>query len=450
MSFFGPISPPTLDETSSPVLRRALHRARIVGNFAAIQAIVQIIGFGSGIILVRTMAQREYAYFTIANTMQATINLLADIGISVGLVSIGGRVWQDRHRFGQLINTALNFRKKLGALAIVIVTPFLYFLLARNGATVSYSAILIVLLLAGLLVQLSQGVLSVVPRLHSDIKKIQIIDLTGAIVRFTVLLGLALAASTLQRFNASTSLNAALAVAVASATLFLQYMMLRSYVAGVIDLNAPPNAEDRQEIVRLTKHLAPNAIFYCLQGQITVFLIGIFARHASSVAEIGALGRLAMIFTVLGNLMTNIFVPAFARCHEPRKLRLLYAAILGSVLAFSLLVLGGAAFFPAEFLFVLGSKYAHLERELLLMVAGAVVAAIAGTLWGLNASKAWVSGAWLYVPLTLATQIALIPFTDFSSVAGVLIFNLISQLPSLLLNMALGYRGFRTLPQPTA
>src|SRR5437773_996038 len=160
MSFFGPISPPALDETSSPILRRALHRARIVGNFAIVQAFVQLIGFGSGILLVRTLEQREYAYFTIANTMQATINLLADIGISVGLVSIGGRVWQDRHRFGQLVNTALHVRKTLGVVAIVVVTPFLFFLLARNEAPISYSAILIVLILAGLLVQFSMGVLS--------------------------------------------------------------------------------------------------------------------------------------------------------------------------------------------------------------------------------------------------------------------------------------------------
>jgi len=44
------------------------------------------------------LEQREYAFFTIANTMQGTLNLLADVGISVGLVSIGGRVWQDRPR----------------------------------------------------------------------------------------------------------------------------------------------------------------------------------------------------------------------------------------------------------------------------------------------------------------------------------------------------------------
>src|SRR2546422_9162691 len=132
MSFFGPISPPVLDESSSPILRRALHRARVVGKFAMVQAFVQIIGFGSGILLVRTLEQREYAYFTIANTMQGTINLLADVGISVGLISIGGRVWQDRRRFGELINTALGLRKRLRVVAGLAVTPVLYFMLVKN------------------------------------------------------------------------------------------------------------------------------------------------------------------------------------------------------------------------------------------------------------------------------------------------------------------------------
>ena len=54
MSFFGPISLPGLDETSTPIIRRALHRARVVGNFAIVQALVQLIGFASGILLVRS------------------------------------------------------------------------------------------------------------------------------------------------------------------------------------------------------------------------------------------------------------------------------------------------------------------------------------------------------------------------------------------------------------
>jgi len=428
-----------MEEGSAPIIRRAFQRAKIVGNFAIVQAVVQIIGFLSGILLVRTLEQREYAYFTIANTMQGTINLLADIGISVGLVSIGGRVWQDRHRFGQLISTALSVRRKLGAVAIIIVTPVLYFLLVKNGASFFYTAVLIVVVLAGLLIQLSLGVLDVVPRLRSDIARIQSIDLTGAIARLLVLV-------TLMYFF----LNAGVAVAVATATLLLQYAMLRKYVAGVIDLDAPENAEDRAAMFGFIRKLAANAVFYCLQGQITVFLISFFARRTSSVAEVGALGRLAMIFAVLSNLLTNVFVPAFARCQSARKLRWLYAAIIGGVSAFSLMVLCGAGIFPDQFLFVLGSKYAHLHRELLVMVGGAVLSALTGTFWALNASKAWVAGSWLYIPLTLATQIALIPYTDFSSVMGVLTFNLISAIPNLLLNIALSYRGFRSFQSAPA
>ncbi|HYJ05233.1 MAG TPA: hypothetical protein VEX43_08865 [Chthoniobacterales bacterium] len=438
MSFFGPISPPVLNEASAPIIRRALHRARLVGNFAFVQAAVQMIGLLSGILLIRHLDQREYAYFTIANTMQGTLNVLADIGISIGLVSIGGRIWQDGQRFGQLVNTALGLRRKLGAIAVVVVTPILYFMLVKNGASVSYTAILIVAVLAGLAVQLSIGVLSVVPRLRSDIGKIQTIDMAGAIARFLALLVL------MYLF-----LNGAVALAIGSATLLLQYWMLRRYVAGVIDLKAPENSEDREAMRGFIRSQAANAVFFCLQGQIIIFLISIFGREVSSIAEVGALSRLAMIFAVLSNLLANVFAPAFARCQSLRKLGWQYAAIVGGVAFFSLLIIATAAFFPSQFLFVLGSKYAHLERELLLMVASAVITAMAGTLWSLNAAKAWIAGSWLYIPLTLATQLALIPYTDFSSVSGVLTFNLVSAIPSLLLNLVLSYRGFRSWPLAT-
>ena len=154
--------------------------------------------------------------------------------------------------------------------------------------------------------------------------------------------------------------------------------MLRSYTAGVVDLAAAQNEEDRREIIRLTKHLAANAIFYCVQGQITIFLIGFFAHQASSVAEVGALGRLAMIFTVVSNLLTHVFVPAFARCGQRRKLGWLFLSIVGGVTLFSALILGAAVYFPDQFLFVLGHKFAHLHRELILMVGAAVLNAVAG------------------------------------------------------------------------
>ncbi|MCA1660189.1 MAG: hypothetical protein LC642_06600 [Verrucomicrobiaceae bacterium] len=365
MSFFGPITPPGLSETSAPLVRRTIHRARVLGSFAAAQAGVQVIGFLSGILLVRYLDQHEYAYFTIANTMQGTINVLADIGISVGLISIGGRVWQDPHRFGELITTARHLRWRLGTVAAAIVTPLLYFMLVKNGASAAYATLLVLLVLAGLALQFSVNVFSVVPRLRSDIGRIQTIDLTGAIARLFVLVVLMF-----------LFLNAGVAVAVGSAAVLLQYVMLRSYVRRVVDLQAGENAEDGAAMRAYTRSLAANA--------------------------------------------------------------------------FSLAVLAAAAFFPGAFLFVLGSKYTHLSHELVLMVGGAVASALTGAFWALNSSKAWIAGSWLYIPLTLATQTALIPFTDFSSVREVLIFNLLSGVPNLLLNLVLSCRGFLTLRPPHA
>jgi len=439
MSFFAPVSTPVLAEGYTPVLRRAFDHARRVGNYAVVQAVVQLLAFTSGILLVRWLPQREYAYFTIANAMQATLNVLADIGISVGVISIGGRVWQDRHRFGQLINTGLIVRRRLAVFAFLIVAPLLYGMLVRNGASPLYTLLLIAIVLIGFSVQLSIDVFVVVPRLRSDIARIQTIDFVCAITRLALIVGL------IYVFT-----RAGLAVAIASATFFLQYVLLRTYAAKVIDLKAGENPEDRREIVRLTKKLAANAVFYCLQGQITVFLISFFGQQATDVAEVGALGRLAMITAVLMSTLTNIFVPAFARCQDKAKLRVLYLLIAGGVALFSVIVLGAAAFFPDQFLLILGNRYTHLHRELVLMVGGAVLIAFGSTLWMLNSSRAWINGSWLYIPLTLATQIALIPFTDFSTVAGVLTFNLIATVPAVLLNLWLSYRGFRGLARSVA
>jgi hypothetical protein len=76
MSFFGTISLPALDKTSTPIIQRALHRARIACNFASRQAARRIVGFLSGLLRIRTLDQRDYTCFTIANTMQRTSNFV--------------------------------------------------------------------------------------------------------------------------------------------------------------------------------------------------------------------------------------------------------------------------------------------------------------------------------------------------------------------------------------
>src|SRR5271165_1615610 len=119
---------PSAQTQPIPKFRR---RLQMLAEFTVIQAVVQIIGFGAGLLIVRSLPKREYAYYTIGNTMLSTILYLADSGISSALSAIGGRVWQDHQRLSSLFNTALRLRRQLGAVTVVLVVPVLIWLLAQ-------------------------------------------------------------------------------------------------------------------------------------------------------------------------------------------------------------------------------------------------------------------------------------------------------------------------------
>ena len=78
---------------------------------------------------------------------------------------------------------------------------------------------------------------------------------------------------------------------------------------------------------------------------------------------------------------------------------------------------------------MLGNKYSHLQHELLLMVGGATLNMVTSTLWTLECFRRMGLGSWLYIPLTLGTQIASHPFYRLLDREGVLTFNLCSLFP---------------------
>jgi len=148
-----------------------------------------------------------------------------------------------------------------------------------------------------------------------------------------------------------------------------------------------------------------------------------------------------MIFSVIGAVMTSIVLPAFARCQSPRELRIRYFQVCGAFLLLGLSLITAAAVFPDQFLWILGSKYAHLKHELLLMMIMAAVNSLVSTMWSLNSTKAWIKYSWLNIPGVVLTQIVLLTLLDVSTVHGVILFGIFSLLPTFLLNSALTFRG---------
>ena len=384
----------------------------------------------SGILLVRALTQTEYAYFTIANSMQATMNILADSGIGIGLSSIGGRVWQSPYRFGQLINTAMRLRRYLAAVAIAIVTPVLAWMLISNGASYVYAGLLTLAVLMGLSYQISTGVLMVVPRLHSQIDRVQKLDLFAAVSRLCILIAAYF-----------VFLNAAVAVLAAVVGLLTQYCFLIRWVKDSIDPCAPADAEDRKTILSIVKGQSPNTLFYCMQGQLTVWLISIFGS-TRNIAEIGALGRLGVIFSIISAVMTSIILPSFARYQSATRLRRRYFQTVAGFCLFGLGLVALAGLFPDQLLWILGSKYGHLRNELFLMMIMTAFNSVVAAMWSLNSTRAWIKGSWMNIPGVILTQIILLLFLDVSTLSGVLWFGVLSLIPTFLLNCMLTLRGF--------
>jgi O-antigen/teichoic acid export membrane protein len=417
-----PSSPPAAHWLAHPTLRKW---APLLAKFTFVQAVVQIIGLAAGLLIVRALPKREYALYTIANTMLATILILADSGISSALMAIGGRVWQDSRRLGSLLNTALQLRRQLAAISVLVVVPVLVWLLRQNGASLLAILGLVLAVLAGSGLELITRIYCVALRLRSEIRQIQNQALTAALAK------LAVVAAALFVF-----INAMIAVVSVVIGYGVQFVMLRRWVHREVDRSAPADSAMHAEIVSVLKRQAPHAIYYCLQGQIAVWLISVFG-NSDNVANVGALGRLAVVFALLSSVTEEVVLPAFSRIQSLGQLRRRYIQIVLSYLGFSVPLVGVVALFPQQVLSVLGHQYMGLNSEIILMAACAVTTTMAGLLWATNASRAWIVPPALVIPCTIAVQAALVVLLKLSTVRGVLLFTIFTWVPSIVFSVCL-------------
>jgi O-antigen/teichoic acid export membrane protein len=404
--------------------------SKILAQFLSVQILVQVLSLLTGILLVRTLSQREYAFFTLANSLQATLIMLADVGISTALMATGGKVWEDRHRFGQLIQTGLQLRRNLALLSLIAVVPITGWLFFKNGAGWTYTLLLGSVVLLGAFFRLTNDVLIVVPRLQGRVDRLQNVELMSGGFRFATL-GIA----------CLTFVNATLAVLLNSLALGIQGRALRRWAAEGADLKADVNAEDRQTILSVIRQQAPNTIFYCVQGQLTVFLISVFGR-TQNIAEVGALGRLGVLFALVSSVMAGIVQPRFSRAQDGKTLRKIYVLTLLGYAALSLGIMALALALPDAFLWILGEQYRHLRGEVGTMALSAVIAGGTGILYGMNTARAWMKGAWISIPVVILAQIGLLFVLDVSTVHGVILLGALPLIPG---SMPFLYRAYREL-----
>src|ERR1035438_10114760 len=82
--------------------------AGIISTFAGFQVLIQFVAFLTGILIVRNLTKAEFAVYTVAASSLIILSTLSDLGFGNALLALGGKVWNDNLRLGQLLRSALR------------------------------------------------------------------------------------------------------------------------------------------------------------------------------------------------------------------------------------------------------------------------------------------------------------------------------------------------------
>jgi O-antigen/teichoic acid export membrane protein len=403
------------------VTPNAVNWFKLISITGAAQFFVQAVGFASGILIIRLLPIQEYAYYTLANTMLGTMTILADGGISTGVMAQGGKVWQDKEKLGIVLATGLDLRRKFAIGSLVVSIPFLFYLLLYNGASILTASLIALAMIPAFFTALSDSLLEIVPKLHQNILPLQKNQVAVGTGR------LALTAITMFVFP-----WAFIAVLAAGLPRIWGNIQLRKIVYGLADENQQPNNEIEIEILTLVKRIMPTSIYYCVSSQITIWLISIFG-NSKSIAEVGVLGRLSMPLSFFSIITYIIVIPLYAKLQPKREL-LLFRFLQITAILFLLICLFilGVYLFPLPILWLVGNEYNGLSTELLLSIIGSCIGLLSGILFHIYSSRGWALPPIIFILVNLFSIVICSSLFSLSTLKGVLYFNIALNMIALL------------------
>ncbi|MEO6187490.1 MAG: polysaccharide biosynthesis protein [Ginsengibacter sp.] len=396
---------------------RIIQWSKLVGVTGFTQAIVQFVGLICGVLVIRLLPTHEYALYTLANTMLGTMIVLADGGIATATMSEGGKVWQDRKKLGAVIVTGLNLRRTFALISLPISLSILLYLLRHHGASWILSILIVVSIIPAFFVMLQGGILEISPRLRQDIVKLQKIRVISSLGRLAIL-GLTI----------FTFPFAVVALSAASVPQIWANARFRSISSHYSDLKQKVDSAVKARILRMVWRLLPEAVYYCISGQIAIWLISVFGS-TDSVAQIGALSRLGIVLSFFSILFANLVAPRFARLPpNPKILLSRYWQIHAGLILLCVSIVWFVWLFSTQILWVLGPNYFGLDTELVLMTISSCLGFFYGASFWLGTYRSWVIKPIIFISISVVTTIIAILMIDTSTLRNIIILNIIVTL----------------------
>ncbi|WP_207534028.1 polysaccharide biosynthesis protein [Desertivirga arenae] len=400
-----------------PGYSKVFEWGRLITIAGSAQILIQAIGLISGILIIRLLPTQEYALYTLANTMLGTLTVLADGGISAGVMAQGGKVWKESDKLGEVIVTGLQLRKKFALMSLIVVTPVLFYLLREHDASWLSSIMIVLSLIPAFFAALSDSLLEVPSKLHQDIGRLQKNQVMVSIMRLVLI--------TLSLFVFPLT---AIAIIGNGIPRIIGNIKLKEIAADYADLTQQKSKRVSEELLLMVRRILPGAIYFCVSGQITIWLVSFFGS-TKAVAEVGALSRLTVVLNVISTLFSALIIPRFARLGNDKKSLLSKFMQIQAVLTgISIFIVGAVYMFPGEVLLILGHNYQGLNLEVILMTVSSCIAMMGGLSYTLTNARGWVLPPALHIMGNIGVQVLLLALMDLSNTKNVLIYSIIVTL----------------------
>jgi O-antigen/teichoic acid export membrane protein len=405
----------------------------LLGSFTLGQGALQGVNILIGLYLMRALTVEHYAQFGLTQGFQATASTLMDLGYASTIIPLVGERFRDRALVGSYLRGARHLRDRsfwmLGPLAAVTFIAIMHkHHWGLTTETVLVASVLLSLYSTGAVAYYATPLF-----LYHRLRDYYQPQTLSAIGRFASYLGLEFIGA----------LDGCTAAALNSVNTLVNATVLRGQARRYVEWPQSNDPKVNREILLYILPAIPTFIFAAFQSQIALFLVNAFGRTVN-VAEVAALNRLALIFTVFMTFNAIIVEPRIARFSREKLLPAYLLLILASCSA-GALVVAIAFVFPEPIVWLIGPRYRNLSPDIGWVVLTGCFSYIANLIWIMNRARRWIfwRGTMLEIIAMFTVDVCFIAFAGVRDTRHAVLFTLASSISAVCTHSYIGYYGFR-------
>ena len=404
----------------------------LLARFFSGQVVIQFLNLLNGFLLLRWLSIENVAIFSMLFGIQTLMNSMSDLGFSGSIIALTGNRYSHKKILGGYISSAKQLRRIFFLIIILIMAGLAPFLLKNNFENNTFAWLGFIPVVASVYWQADCSIYASPLIIHKQLKAYYKPQILTSVLRILINYILYL-----------TNVISALSVLIINALVIL-YMgkQNKKNASNYFEENIKTK-ETKREMLRYLAPIMPSNIFNSFFGQIQIFIIAYFGS-ITNIAEVGALGRLSQLFLLLSAFNMMIVEPAIAKTdHNSLFKKYIFIAI--AALFISFFITWSAYSFPDIYLWVLGNKYSHLDKQLVWLIAAAGVNFLSTTIWTMSSARKWVFwwGTAFYITTVILCQLCGILTFNLATTTGVLQLSLLTAIGILIVQLSITIVGFQ-------